>query len=252
MSSRISPRPSASPAPEKHSPSSAPPVETNGKKFNNTDEPDMELDLPPSPPPVEDLLAARRAKRQAILAKYTGIASVSESVSSGPGPRSAAQSPVPDSFSSVSNLVPQSQPIGVNGYEPSITSKSSEFCMNFDGILLTILLDQRDSASVSPTPRELVLAKESDVDGNLGVEHTGEQFSAVDYDPSLDRREDQQKLFGVERKVETIVDDGEVEMEVEEEDDVDDMFAISTTKTKVKKSKVRFLTRLRTLIQYLC
>jgi serine/threonine-protein kinase PRP4 len=32
--------------------------------------PDLELELPPSPPPVEDLIAARRAKRQAILAKY--------------------------------------------------------------------------------------------------------------------------------------------------------------------------------------
>ena len=31
----------------------------------------MELDIPPSPPPVEATLAERRAKRQAILAKYT-------------------------------------------------------------------------------------------------------------------------------------------------------------------------------------
>jgi len=90
----------------------------------------MELDLPPSPPPVEDILAARRAKRQAILAKYTGITSVPESVSSGPGPRSAAQSPVPDSFSSVSNLAPQSQHIGVNGHEIN-TSKSSKLFPKF-------------------------------------------------------------------------------------------------------------------------
>lgn len=32
--------------------------------------PDLELALPSSPPPVEDILAARRAKRAAILAKY--------------------------------------------------------------------------------------------------------------------------------------------------------------------------------------
>lgn len=32
--------------------------------------PDLELALPPSPPPIEDVLAARRAKRAAILAKY--------------------------------------------------------------------------------------------------------------------------------------------------------------------------------------
>jgi len=96
-----------------------------------------------------------------------------------------------------------------------------------------------DSASVSP-PRDLVLTRDSEIDGNSREEHTGEQVSAVDYDPSLDGREDQQKLFGVERKVETIdVDD---EIEVEEEEDVDDMFAISTTKKKVKKAKVGFHT----------
>ena len=37
----------------------------------------MELDLPTTPPPIEDVLAARRAKRLAIRAKYEGQASVS-------------------------------------------------------------------------------------------------------------------------------------------------------------------------------
>jgi len=37
----------------------------------------MELDIPASPPPIEDALAARRAKRLAIRAKYEGQASVS-------------------------------------------------------------------------------------------------------------------------------------------------------------------------------
>ena len=71
----------------------------------------MELDLPPSPPPVEDILAARRAKRQAILAKYTGAASVNTSVSPSSGPSSAAQPP-PTSLS-VSNHV--SQTLEANG-----------------------------------------------------------------------------------------------------------------------------------------
>ena len=66
---------------------------------------EMELDLPPSPPPVEDILAARRAKRQAILAKYTGAASVNTSISPSPGPSSAAQPPTPSL--SVSNHVSQ-------------------------------------------------------------------------------------------------------------------------------------------------
>ena len=84
----------------------------------------------------------------------------------------------------------------------------------------------------------MVLARESELEGNSGVEHTGEQVSAVDYDPTLDRREDQRKFFGVE--VETIVDDGDHEIEAEEEEDVDDMFAISTTKKKAKKANVGF------------
>lgn len=49
----------------------------------------MELDLPPSPPPVELTLAARRAKRQAILAKYARSTSASLS----PAPSSAVQPP---------------------------------------------------------------------------------------------------------------------------------------------------------------
>ena len=53
----------------------------------------MELDLAPSPPPVEDILAARRAKRQAILAKYAGVSSVNTSISPSPGPISAALPP---------------------------------------------------------------------------------------------------------------------------------------------------------------
>lgn len=101
-----------------------------------------------------------------------------------------------------------------------------------------VLLDRLDSVGVSPTPRDFVLARNNGVEGNSGADNTGEQVSAVDYDPSLDRREDQQKLFGVERKVETAVD-GDDEMDIEE-DDVDDMFAISTTKKKVKKAKVNF------------
>ena len=44
-------------------------------------EPEMELDLVTTPPPVEVSLAARRAKRQAILAKLGGIASSSISPS---------------------------------------------------------------------------------------------------------------------------------------------------------------------------
>ena len=63
----------------------------------------------------------------------------------------------------------------------------------------------------------------------------GEQISAADYDPSLDRREDEHKrVWGA--KEEPV--DVEMVEEEEEEEDVDDMFAIATTeKKKVKKVK---------------
>ena len=96
MSFRISPRSHSS---AKELPSNA---QTVISELNVVE---MELDLPPSPPPVEDILAARRAKRQAILAKYTGVASVNTSVSPCLGPSSAAQPPTPSL--SVSNHVSQ-------------------------------------------------------------------------------------------------------------------------------------------------
>jgi serine/threonine-protein kinase PRP4 len=73
----------------------------------------MELDLPSSPPPVEDILAARRAKRQAILAKYVDIASASTGVSPSPGPSSAVQPP--NTSFPVSNPVSQTQLLSATG-----------------------------------------------------------------------------------------------------------------------------------------
>ena len=151
---------------------------------------EMELDLAPSPPPVEDILAARRAKRQAILAKYTGVASVNTSVSPSPGPSSAAQPPI---------------------HSLSVSNR----------------------ASVSPTSCDFALAKDSEQEGQSRPEHAGgEQVSAADYDPSLDRREDEYKRLGDKvTNVETI------DEELEEEEDVEDMFAVASSDKKVKKVK---------------
>jgi serine/threonine-protein kinase PRP4 len=149
----------------------------------------MELDLAPSPPPVEDILAARRAKRQAILAKYAGVASVNTRISPSPGPGSAAQPPT---------------------HSLSISNRPS----------------------VSPTSCDFALAKDSEQEGQSRPESAGgEQVSAADYDPSLDRREDEYKRLGDKvTNVETI------EEEVEEEEDVEDMFAVANS-DKVKKVK---------------
>lgn len=116
----------------------------------------MELDIPPSPPPVEITLAERRARRQAILAKYAGASSTSFEL-----------------------------------------AKDNE---------------QGDAQ-----------VKVQAQNGNA------EQISAADYDPSLDRREDEQKRVYKDELMEEEI------IEEEEDDDVDDMFAVAKTEKKVKK-----------------
>ena len=54
---------------------------------------ELELELPSLSQPVEAALAARRAKRQAILAKYAGIASADPTATPSPGPSSAVEPP---------------------------------------------------------------------------------------------------------------------------------------------------------------
>lgn len=61
--------------------------------------------------------------------------------------------------------------------------------------------------------------------------------SAAEYDPSMDRREDEEKrVRGEEKKDVEIV--GDNEEEVEDDDDVDDMFALETDEPK-KQRKVK-------------
>jgi serine/threonine-protein kinase PRP4 len=105
--------------------------------------------------------------------------------------------------------------------------------------------DKRDSASPAPEPGVFELAKDKD-EGNARTEAqaqdgTGEQISAADYDPSLDRREDAHKrVYKAERNAVDLDDTEEVvEEEEEEEEDVDDMFAISTSEKKKKVKKVK-------------
>ncbi len=125
---RISPHPlrGSSPSPRKmpstlrsHPPSSVPPPNTT-----LATQPEPELELATSPVPIEVTLAARRAKRQAILAKYAGVASVNTTQASpSPGPSSAVQPPPPSAV--VSD--PQSQRhsiIGENGVGPTSRDQS--------------------------------------------------------------------------------------------------------------------------------
>jgi hypothetical protein len=56
-----------------------------------------------------------------------------------------------------------------------------------------------------------------------------EQISAADYDPSLDRREDEGKRLGA---IEI------TEVEAEDDEEMDDMFAIGTPEKKKKSKKI--------------
>lgn len=88
--------------------------------------------------------------------------------------------------------------------------------------------------SASPTSNAFELAKDDEQeDAQVKVQAqngNAEQVSAADYDPSLDRREDEQKRFLKDDPM-AIVE------EEEEEDDVDDMFAVASSAKKAKKVK---------------
>ncbi len=98
--------------------------------------------------------------------------------------------------------------------------------------------EKRQTASASPTPDTFALAKgdeEEEVQAKAQEDGVGEQVSAADYDPCLDRREDEHKrVWGTKEEPQ------DIEMiEEEEEEDVDDMFAVATTTEKKKVKKVK-------------
>ncbi|KAL0062659.1 U4/U6 small nuclear ribonucleoprotein prp4 [Marasmius tenuissimus] len=207
---RISPRNSPQPRLTKDLPAPPPPVEEPL--------PEMELDLAPSPPPVEETLASRRAKRQAIMAKYAGIASASGSAGQS-GQNSATQEHRPSTPSNQDS-------------NPSRVPRNKAH----NGVAF-----KRGSLSPSPSvgQDDFALAKDDeDKSSELKAqieEHTNIQVSAADYDPSLDRREDEQKRVNAPVKDEHD-DIEEIEVEEDDEDDMDDMFAV-TTAPKVKKTR---------------
>ena len=103
----------------------------------------------------------------------------------------------------------------------------------------SFLQGKRDSASPAPEPGAFELAKDED-EGKARTnaqaqDGTGEQISAADYDPSLDRREDARKRAYNDEPMAIDVE----EVEEEDEDDVDDMFAIATSEKKKKVKKVK-------------
>ncbi|KAI6119682.1 kinase-like domain-containing protein [Pisolithus croceorrhizus] len=204
-----------------HSSSASSPPQRLG--LSRPPQPVPEIDLELNTPDKEEALRKeRRARRQAILAKYAGVASVStQDVSPSPGPSSAVQPP--PFISSISDLQskPHSSPPSpgdLKGIVDYVTTENKT-------------ARKRDSASPEPEPDMFELAKDEE-DAHTkaaGPDETGLQISAADYDPNLDRREDEQKL---------VFKDGPIDiLEEVEEEDVDDMFAIGTTDGKVKNAK---------------
>ncbi|KAH8100376.1 kinase-like domain-containing protein [Cristinia sonorae] len=220
----ISPRPS--PRPQTTSLPTEPPQVPEAK---SVPQPEIELELPESEPSVEETLAARRARRLAIMAKYSSVNSSAASLASpSPGPSSAVDPP--PSLPSVSDTISQPH----SAIENPVSAPWTE---NPNGMISN---GKRESLSASPTPAAFSLAKEGEEEGqvnNASREDNNEQISAADYDPNLDYREDEHK------RARTVVDGPqdvemvEEEEEAEEDEDVDDMFAVVTAEKKVKKVK---------------
>jgi serine/threonine-protein kinase PRP4 len=229
---------------------SNPPQSASLAKPALTTQPEPELELAASPVPIQVALAARRAKRQAILAKYAGVASVNTTEASlSPGPSSAVQPPPPSAV--VSD--PQSQHhsiVGENGIAsppPGPSRESSHTLVSSPAYAVNSVTPERQgSQSASPTPDIFELAKGGEEEGAQAEaqeqakrDGVREQVSAADYDPSLDRREDEQRRVRganeeLNQEVEMIEEDGEGE-----EDDVDDMFAVAIVDKKKKVRKVK-------------
>ncbi|TFK45922.1 kinase-like protein [Heliocybe sulcata] len=225
----ISPRSSQGTPPPPTPSTRAPTEDPLSSKKDQAHDLEYEYDLAKAPPSAEETLAARRARRQAILAKYAnkGLTPGSPGVSAIPGSSSAVQPP--PTTSSVSNS--SSQPHSASRGTPSTPVNGSGAATNG--------ADERDTASASPTPTfDLTKNDEQeDVQMTAAEAQNGidEQISAADYDPSLDRREDEEKRVRGAPEDDDDVEMVEEEGEEEDDDDLDDMFAVASTDKKKKK-----------------
>jgi serine/threonine-protein kinase PRP4 len=201
----------------------------------------MELDISTTPPPLEATLAARRAKRLAILAKYSNQPTPDPSHTGTPRSGTSSAVPPPPSSVSVSDKLSQinraEPPSPLSPTTPAFDRKSPPSPPPSQPSLTSHSPAKRESVSASPEPNGFTLAKDGDgrtQDTSQTQNEGGEQVSAADYDPNQDRREDEGKRI---HDIDNHADDVEMVVEEEyEEDDLEDMFAVTTTeKKKVKK-----------------
>ncbi|KAK0473941.1 kinase-like domain-containing protein [Armillaria novae-zelandiae] len=210
----ISPRHSPPTAPAPAPPSSLAPTPSSEPLL------DLQLETPVVPETNFDPEAARKAR----LAKWEAIRARS-SVNGTPAPEiSSAVQPPPSSAvsdhitSSFSHTPPPS-----NGSKAARVSVAAADPRN------DFELAKDDEAESSQRKTQ---AENSTLDGAV-------QVSAGDYDPSLDRREDEQRrVFGpTQNEPEVMEVEVEEEEEEEEEEDLDDMFAVATVEKKPKTVK---------------
>ncbi|KAK0210088.1 kinase-like domain-containing protein [Desarmillaria ectypa] len=216
----ISPHRSPPIAPESDPPSSLAPAPSSELLL------DVQLDIPVSTKTTYDPEAARNAR----LAKWEAIrarSSVNASVNGTPAPEiSSAVQPPPSSAVS-----------------DHITSSFNQTPPLFNGSKTD---NKHTSLSPPPTPgNDFELAKDDEAESSQRKTQAENstldgavQVSAGDYDPSLDRREDEQKrVFGPTQSEPEVME--VEEEEEEEEEEVDDMFAVATAEKKPKKVKVK-------------
>ncbi|KAF6741573.1 CMGC/DYRK/PRP4 protein kinase [Ephemerocybe angulata] len=188
-----------------------------------------EVAAEPEPAPeeeksIEELMEERRKRRAAILAKHASGQS-----SDNLGLSARAATPITTTTTTAaaeSALGTPSAAVGAAFAKVSLASEAGKMPTRIG------------TASPAPLTAGLggtfALAKEDDdgIKANESAEvRKGEQVKAADYDPSLDRREDEKKRFHPDEAM--VVDDAGEEEEVEvtddegEEEDVDDMFALA-------------------------
>lgn len=241
MSFRISPRHSPrSPGEAKLTPAISQNQRKASPETQAAPEPEPELELATSQTSAKDTLAARRARRQAILAKYAGLSSINTSQEPTPSPVPSSAIAPPPALSALSDNISQPQSALATPELSELRIAGSKSPTPTEGVYADDgdATGKRGSMSASPAPDNFALAKEDEAEAQVSEQvedGNREQVSAADYDPSLDRREDEQK------RVKGVQDgrSGDVEMvEEEEEEDVDDMFAaLVDEKRKVKKVK---------------
>ncbi|KAJ7684315.1 kinase-like protein [Mycena polygramma] len=210
-----------------------------------------ELDLAPSPPPVEQTLAERRARRAAILARHASSAANSNPGSTGPmngtttsistlAEANGNDSTAPQARATTSVSTPAeangNDSTAQNGHGPTTPAKqpSRSPSPGQDQVQEQFTLAKPDSPG---KPSTTLKSQVQPQPGSQQEEEDGQaQVNAADYDPSLDRREDEFRRVGAAAlpAASIAVGNDEEEEEEEDEDEVDDMFAFAGAKTKKK------------------